>query len=439
MTRFVLSAVTLAALPALASTQTPARQPSSAGVTEFVVAGIPVIHKPILANDVIAVRLYIKGGAAALGVANAGIERFIGEMATRGTRKYSKDEFASRATATGTNVASEVAFDYTVITAQAVRQHWDEAWELFSEAALHPTFPQDEMQTVRDQILNDLKQRRDTPDSHLQMAADSVLYTGHAYAADPLGRQEAVSRLTRDDLARWHRRRLAKANLLLVVVGNVSRSDLAAKVRAAFAGLPATGGAPPRLVPMGVLKPDVVVIKQELPTNYIMGVYVAPNPSSRDFPALRVATRVLSERLFEEVRTKRNLSYAVSSGLSSLMANRGTLYVTAVQPETTLKVILHEVRRLQQEPLPVSRMGQSINVFLTQHWMQQETNMGQAAQLGLWELNGGGWENALRYVARLRAVTPAQVQRVARTYLKNARFVVIGDPSKVDRALFTSL
>lgn len=121
MTRFVLSAVTLTALPALASTQTPARQPSSAGVTEFVVAGIPVIHKPILANDVIAVRLYIKGGAAALGVANAGIERFIGEMATRGTRKYSKDEFASRATATGTNVASEVAFDYTVITAQAVR------------------------------------------------------------------------------------------------------------------------------------------------------------------------------------------------------------------------------------------------------------------------------------------------------------------------------
>jgi zinc protease len=70
--------------------------------------------------------------------------------------------------------------------------------------------------------------------------------------------------------------------------------------------------------------------------------------------------------------------------------------------------------------------------------MSQETNMGQAQTLGFWELTGGGWRNARLFVDRVRAVTPADVQRVARKYFKNAKFVVIGDPSKVDRALFTT-
>jgi predicted Zn-dependent peptidase len=63
--------------------------------------------------------------------------------------------------------------------------------------------------------------------------------------------------------------------------------------------------------------------------------------------------------------------------------------------------------------------------------MGQQSNMGQASSLGLWELSGGGYRNAATYVNRLRAVKPADVQRAARTYLKDFRFVVVGDPAKV--------
>ena len=73
------------------------------------------------------------------------------------------------------------------------------------------------------------------------------------------------------------------------------------------------------------------------------------------------------------------------------------------------------------------------------YWAGQETNMGQARQLGDWELTGGGWRNALTYTDRLARVSPADVRRVAQRYLTRARFVVIGDPKKVDRALFTSM
>ncbi|MBI4421228.1 MAG: insulinase family protein [Gemmatimonadetes bacterium] len=433
MTWRALTATALLLIPAAAPGQT------APPVARFVVSGVTVIHKSITANDVVALRLYLKGGSAALTPATAGIEQLMSQTATHGSVKYSKDAFNSLATATGTEIGSQVAFDFTVLTAQAVRQHWNEAWDLFTQAALHPAFPTEEVEQVRNQLLDGLQQERDLPDPHLNHLADSLLYAGHPYAVDPEGTPEAVGRLTRDDLVQWHRRRMTKANLLLVVAGNIPRADLEAKVGAAFGSLPAAGGEAALAAPVAGTTRDMVVTPQQLPTNYVMGVYAAPNLASADYPAFRVATRVLGERLFEEVRTKRNLSYAVRAGIANRAANRGELYVTAVQPDTTLKVMLGEVRRLKDELAPANRLGQSVNVFLTAHLMSQQTNMGQAAELGLWEIVGGGWENAGGFLEKLRAVTPQDVQRVARTYLTNFRFAVIGDPAKIDRGLFTSL
>ncbi len=430
------SAARLATLFVLA---TPSGAQTPPPIEDFTVAGVRVIHKPITANDVVAARLYLKGGAAALTPRTAGIEQLLLSTVTRGTEKYSKDEFTARATATGTDIGGEATNDYSVATLQAVRQHWDEAWDLFTQAVLHPTFPAAEVEQARAQLVFGLKQRTDDPDSYLNLVGDSVFYAGHPYAVDARGTPTSVEKLTRGDLVAWHKRRMTKANLLLVVVGNVTREDLERRVSAAFGGLPATGAAAPRVPPLAAARPGVAVVERQLPTNYIMGIFVGADRASPDYPALQLATRMLSERLFEEVRTKRNLTYAVGAGHSAGYVGRGNLYVTAVEPDTTLKVMLAEVRRLQREPVPTDRLQETLNVFATDYWVGQETNMGQAQQLGHSQLTGGGWRNALTFTNRLRGVTPADVQRVAIRYLKNARFVVIGDPKKVDRALFTSL
>jgi len=101
---------------------------TQAQVTRFDVAGIPVILKPITANDVVAVRLYLKGGAASLTPANAGIESMMLAASTQGTTKYNKDQFTSLSTETGTNIGSQSSMDYSVLTMQGVRQNWNKAW-----------------------------------------------------------------------------------------------------------------------------------------------------------------------------------------------------------------------------------------------------------------------------------------------------------------------
>jgi zinc protease len=432
------NAVVFAALALGAAARPSVQAQQAPQIAEFQVAGIPVIHKPVTANDVVAVRLYLKGGSANLTPERAGIENFMASVAPRGTQKYSRDEFAALSAETGTAIGSEANPDYTAVSLQALREHWDVAWDLFTQAVRYPTFPDAEVELVRGQILNGLQNRMDNPDAYLAVLANALLYAGHPYAVDPLGTTESVKAITAADLRRWHGERLTKENLLIVVVGNVSRDDLTRKVQDAFGGLPATGGTVRPVPRINVSAPNVQVTQRELPTNYIRGQFAAPDPSHADFPALRVGIAILSDRLFEEIRTKRNLTYAVQAGLSQRRTNYGLLYVTAVQPDTTIKVMLAEVDKLKTEPITAPRLAQTVNGFLTEYWLGQETNMGQATTLGTYELVGGGWENAEAFTRRVRAVTPADIQRVAREYLKNVNFAVIGNPAAINRQLFTS-
>jgi zinc protease len=409
---------------------------AEAQAAKFTVAGIPVIFKPITANDVVAVRLYLKGGAANLNAQNAGIESMMLAASTQGTSKYTKDAFADLSTLTGTNIGSETTMDFSVLTMQGVRQKWSIAWDLFTQAALHPTFPSSEVEIVRGQMIDAVKRTADDPDTYLNYLADSSFYFGLPYSSAPAGTEASLTAITRDALAAWHKARMTKENILIVVVGNVSRADLASKVAAAFGGLPAKGGAAVPVKPVGSVTPDVLIVERQLPTNYITGFYAAPSLTDPDYPAFRAATDFLSDRLFEEVRTKRNMTYAVAAGLETRAANRGRLYVTAVDPDTTMKVIFSTVKQVQDGPDNAS-VKESINASLTSYLMGQQTNMGQAAALGLWELSGGGWQNYQRFINNYKAVNAADVQRVARKYMQHARFVVIGDPIKVTKSILT--
>jgi zinc protease len=317
--------------------------------------------------------------------------------------------------------------------------HWESSWDLFVEAAVHPTFPDSEVSLVRQQLINSLRRREQFPDDVLSRVADSVFFAGHPYGIDPAGSVGALSALIRNDLQAWHRERMTKENLLLVVVGNLSQADLEAKVGRAFGGLPDRGGTALRPPALARGRSGVTIVPRSIPTNYVQGLFSAPSLDHPDYAAMRVAIEILSNRVFEEVRSKRNLAYRARAGLDDRRANTGLLYVSTVQPETTLKVMRHEVERLQTEPITPKRLGETVNVFLTRYFLDQETNSDQAQTLATYELLGGGWQRAATFLQRVRAVTPTDVQRVAREYIQNVSFTILGDSTNIDLARLSSM
>ncbi|MGH9888492.1 MAG: M16 family metallopeptidase, partial [bacterium] len=168
--------------------------------------------------------------------------------------------------------------------------------------------------------------------------------------------------------------------------------------------------------------------------NYIMALFPGPGWRDPDFIAARLAMAALSQREFLEVRTKRNLSYAPRAWLAwDRELPTGALYVTAVDPVATMRVMLDEARRLRDEPMPERELAAIKATLLTDAFLDGEAPADQAVQLGHAQLYAGNWRAARNLPDRVRAVSAALIQAWATRRLTHLQTFVVGDPTKIDR------
>jgi zinc protease len=406
-------------------------------VTEFDVNGLKVIVKRRPGSLTVAAGLFLRGGSRNITAENAGIEALMLDVATEASMNFPRERMRSETARMGTVIGAGANYDYSALTLASTRANFDRSWEIFKDVVLNPSFTKQDVELVQSRRVAALRDDEDTPDDYLQRLQERVAYVGHPYFNRPSGTAETVSRLTAEDLRRYHQQMMQTSRLLLVIVGDLDPAQLRASITQSFGRLPRGDYKPTPLPQLTFATPSVEVTKRGLPTNYIQGLFAAPPLTAADIYPMRIASSVLQDRVFEEVRVKRNLSYAPSSFLKSQGANVGGIYVTAVDANKAVRVMLDEIARLQNEPIRAEEITGVVSQYLTSYYMGQETNAAQAGELAQYELIGGGWRNSLVTIERLRAVTPADVQRAARAYMRNIRFVVIGNPDQIDRNIFT--
>lgn len=407
-------------------------------VTEFDVNGLKVIVKRRPGSLTVAAGLFMRGGSRNITAENAGIEALMLDVATEASTNFPRERMRSETSRMGTAIGSGVNYDYSALTLASTRPNFDRSWEIFTDVALHPSFTRQDVELVQSRMVASLRDDVDNPDDYLQRLQERVAYAGHPYFNRPRGTAETVGRLTAEDLRRYHQQMMQTSRLLLVIVGDLDAAQLRVKITQTFGRLPRGEYKPSPLPQLTFGTPSVEVTRRGLPTNYIQGLFAAPPLTADDIYPMRIASSLLQDRVFEEVRVKRNLSYAPSAFLRSQGANVGGIYVTAVDANKAVRVMLDEIARLQHELITADDITGIVSQYLTSYYMGQETNAAQAGELAEYELIGGGWRNSLVTIERLRAVSPADVQRAARTYMRNIRFVVIGNPDQIDRNVFTS-
>ncbi|HEV8588414.1 MAG TPA: pitrilysin family protein [Pyrinomonadaceae bacterium] len=406
-------------------------------VTEFEVNGLKVLVKRREGSQTVAAGLFLRGGSRNITTANAGIETLMLDVMSEGSAGYPRERLRSELARTGTVIGSSSNYDYSVLSFTSTRANFDSMWNLFTDVALHPAFTKEDFDLTKTRALTGLSDDTDDPDTYLQRLQEKAAYAGHPYINRPEGTVESVSRLTLDDGRRYHQQMMETSRLMLVIVGDLDANQLKTRIAASFGKLP-RGNYKADAVPQLSFSASTVEITQRgLPTNYIQGLFAAPPITSPDIYPMEVASAMLRDRVFEEVRVRRNLSYAPSAFLSSQGANVGGIYVTAVDANQAVRVMLDQIRGLQTQPLDQSDITGVVSQYLTTYYLGQETNAAQAANLAEYELIGGGWRNSFETIAKLRAVTPADVQRVSQKYMRNIRFVVLGNPAQIDKNVFT--
>lgn len=417
-----------------------ATAPTTDNTTEFTIAnGLKTIHRRVAGNEVVAVQIYFRGGSRNISEKNAGVESLMLEVAQQGTKNFSKSQINRELARTGTVIDSAGLYDYSVFAMRCVRPNFDRSWQLLTDMLLNPLFEGKEVTLLRDQLVNALRQQNDSPENTVAQLSNKLLYARHPYINSPDGTVESVSRLTAADLKAHHANLLMASRMLVVVVGNIPGDEVRRRVETSFGKLD-KGDYKPEIIPTFSTadKPDLEIVERPVETNYVRGTFAAPPLDHPDYPAFSVAVNILSQLFFQEVRVKRNLTYGADATLLSNGANSAYLSVTSPKPNEAVSVMFDQIDFMQRQLIREAGLKAIVGGFLTQYYTKLETNDAQAARLGEYELLGGGWRHALTWIDDVRKVTPADLNRVARAYLKNFHFAVIGDPRAFDRALFLS-
>ncbi|MBX3298796.1 MAG: insulinase family protein [Acidobacteria bacterium] len=426
------------AILVLAAAASSAQKAGVAGmVTEYDVAGLKVIVKQRPGVPTVSAGLFIRGGSRNLTAESAGIENMMLSAATEGSVGYPRESLRRELARTGSQLSSSSGRDFSVLAMSATKENFDSSWKLMVDVALRPVFNKQDVERTRDRIISGLEGIEDAPDEFLQALKERSIYAGTSYANDPDGTIENIRRFTVADLVAYHKRVMTKSQLLLVVVGDLDPESLRVRAETAFAGLPTGQYKDAPLPKLDFSKPTINIVERSLPTNYVSGAFEAPTVGTRDYYAMQVAVTILRDRVFAEVRDRRQLSYAPSASMDSAGANTGEIYVTAVRADEAVEAMLAEVEGMRTTLVEPQELSGVAGQFLTTHYVAQETNAAQASELARYELLGGGWRNSLSFLENIRRVSREDVRDVSRRYLRNFRFVVIGDPKAITRSKFT--
>lgn len=443
LSRLLCAAAALAISAPMASALPPSHSvmrvhtppPDTAVTSKFDVDGVTVILRHNPANEVIAANLYLLGGARQVTPANAGIEALILLASERGTKRFPGARARQQTAMLGSTISIEANDDWSAIGLHAIRSTFDSTWAILADRVIAPTLAAADVEMAREQMIAGARQRTTHPDDAAAALADSLLYQQHPYAVPPTGTPASLASLTIPQLRAYHAEQFVTSRMLLVVVGNIDRPHIERLVRSTIAQLPRGNykWTPPPPAPAAGRA--LAIENRALPTNYVLGYVPGPAATTSDYAALRVATAVLSGRLYTEVRSRRNLSYDVEAQFLERANAVGGLYVTTVDPNAVLRIMRRELSTLQNEPVDPEGLKRLTQQFITEYFMKNETNADQANALARAEMFTGDYREVDRFMDELRKVTPADVQRAARQYLKDFRFAYVGDASKLDRSL----
>ena len=399
--------------------------------------GMTVLVRENPATPVVAASLMIKMGTRWETRQTAGISNFLQLMVVRGTTSLDGTQIVEAADRMGGSIDAYGDADYSEIAATALDRSWSEMLGLMADIALRPSLSEGTVQAVRDFLVRQIRNRADKPAS---VALDSLLaktFGDNPYAWDPIGLKEGLERADRAALLAHYRRHYVPAGMVLAVSGNVKASEVLARAEQLFGAMtpgpvPAPNQAPP---PARAAAREVLTVPGAQAQIYMGGL--APTMTDADFAAMKVVSTVLgggmAGRFFSELRDKQGLAYTTAAQEPMRVESGYFLALLGTAPENRDKAeaaLREQLGRIQREPISTEELRVAKAYLLGNLAMDRRTNARQAWYLGSIEEAGVGSDYLDRYMAQVRAVTAADVQRAAQRYLATVRTVVVHPPAK---------
>jgi zinc protease len=371
---------------------------------------------------------YLWAGSLGESAEQAGLASFTAGMLMRGTQTRTFSQINEALESVGAQLGFRSSVHTVGFGGKALAEDLDLLLEFLADSLQHPTFPVEETERLRGQILTGLQRRAYDTRRMARLAFDAILYPDHPYGRSIQGYEETVSGLSRDHLANHYRDRYSPKGMVIAVVGAVSAQAVLEKVQAALGNWQAPRATPNRAIPPAVQLPEsrrrTVRVDGKTQSDIVLG-WPGLTRTDPDYMKARLANTVLGVfgimgRLGDNVRDQQGLAYYVYSQLEAGLGAGPWLAIAGVNPsnvERAVEGILQEVRRLRDEPVPTGELADCQSFMTGSMPLRLETNEGLANALLDIERHDLGFDYLLRYAGMVDAVTIQDLQDTAQKYL----------------------
>lgn len=306
---------------------------------------------------IITMSFAFKSGAAQDGNEKAGALNLMSALLDEGAGSYDAEAYQNRLEDLATRLSFSAGRDNLFGTFRTLSPNATDAFEMLRLALYEPHFDDKPFNRIRDQIISRIRSRENNPDAIASKAMRELIYPkGHAYIRTVSGTEDSVSSLSADDLRALKKRIMARDNLFISVVGDITPKDLKARLDALFGDLPEKSQLEKveRVEPALGETVDVDIDRPQTRYTFVGKGIARADP---DYIPAYLVNQILggsglTSRLSTEVREKRGLAYSIGTNLSN--STQASLFSGSVATRTdfadeTLKVLKRELKRMADE------------------------------------------------------------------------------------------
>ena len=382
----------------------------------------------------VAIGVWLTRGSRHEPAEHTGIAHFVEHMLFKGTPTRSAEAIAQQVDSIGGQLDAFTSKEYAGYYIKVLDEHLPLAVDILADLISNPLFAADDVEREKKVILEEIKMVEDTPDDLVHEIFAEGFYGGHPLGRPILGTPASVSALDQDTLRTYFSRTYVASNYVGAAVGNVEHDRVQALLEAALAGVPRTGADVDQTIP--IVSSVVQVRQKDLEQSHVcFGMSALPQHHPDRYAGYALNTTFggsMSSRLFQNVREKRGLAYAVFSGLSAYHDSGALSIYAGCSNEAVaelIDVVVAEIRQMKAGGLDEVELRRAKDHLKGSLMLGLESTSSRMSHLARQEMYGEQAEALDEMLLSIERVTADDVQRLAGQFFANGALgvTVLGD------------
>ena len=384
-------------------------------------------------QPLVAMRLLVRAGSLQDPPDKVGVANLASSLLDQGTTTKSAQQIADQIDFIGGVLGAGSNPDLTFMNVIVMKDSFGVGLDLLADVARNPAFAEEEIDRQKEQIASSLQVNRGDPDYVASVVFDRLVYGFHPYGLPDSGTPETLARVTRADLQAYHRRYFVPNNMILAIVGDVTSEEALAGAQRVFGGWPRGEiPAPKTIDPPPPTRRVIVIDKPDAVQTEIRAGQLAIARKHPDYMAWDLAVKILggegANRLHRVLRSERGLTSGAAADMRASKFAGDYVAETDTRTETTgevLRLMIDEFSRLPRERVFERELADAQAYLAGSFPLTIETPNEIATQV----LNVVFYELPIEEIGtfreRVQRVTPDDVQRVARQYVRPDRLSIV--------------